>query len=389
MAQKIFFIAGEHSGDVLGAGLIKALQEQLPIEMSGIGGPLMEQQGLNSLLPMEELCVMGLWEVAGQLPRLLKLIEAVVVEIEKFDPDVVVTIDLPDFNFQVGQRLKKRGKSKAKLVHYVAPSVWAWRPERAKKVARFLDGLICLFPHEPPYFTKHNLKAEFVGHPLVEHNLQNADGAGFRRKFGIAPEAPVLGLFLGSREGEVRKHFPVFNDAILLLREQYPDLQIIVPTVPSLEYEVKKILEGVPYPVSILLNSNEKWDEFAACNFALAVSGTVGLELAYMGVPHVIGYKMHPLSWLAVKILVKTKFAHLANILLNEMVFPEYLQAQCNSLDIGKGLLLLMKDESLQQKQKSKIDQLRAMLIADPARTPSQKAADFVLSFLNPGRPDQ
>jgi lipid-A-disaccharide synthase len=378
---KIFFITGEHSGDVLGAGLLRELKALGVTEFTGIGGPLMEEEGLESMLPMDELCVMGLWEIIGQLPRLLKLIEGVVAEIEKYNPDVVVTIDLPDFNFQVAQRLKKRGKCNARLVHYVAPSVWAWRPGRAKKVAAFLDGLICLFPNEPPYFTKHNLKAEFVGHPLVEHDPAQTDGAGFRQKFSIPPDAPILGLFFGSREGEINTHTEILVDTAHIIREQYPDLHLFVPTVPHLEYDVRQIVAGIKYPAFVLVNDDDKWDEFAACTAALAVSGTVGLELAYMGIPHVVTYKMHPVSWILVKMLVKTKYAHLANILLNEPAIPEYLQGKANSLEISKGLLKLFKDENERKAQVDKAIKLREMIVADPNMTPSAKAAAFVIEM--------
>lgn len=378
MTQKIFFIAGEHSGDVLGAGLIRSLKEQGVTEFTGIGGPLMEEQGLKSLLPMDELCVMGLWEVLWQLPRLLRLIEGVVVEIEKYNPDIVVTIDLPDFNFEVAKRLKKRG-NKARLVHYVAPSVWAWRPGRAKKIAAFLDGLVCLFPHEPPYFTKHNLKSQFIGHPLIEHDPDEADGAAFREGFSIDPDVTVLGLFFGSREGEIKAHSAILKETVTVLKEQYADLHVIIPTVPALEYEVRQVIQDADFPAFVLVNPDDKWDEFAACNVALAVSGTVGLELAYMGVPHIVVYKMHPVSWLLVKLLVKTKYAHLANILLNEPVIPEYLQGKCNSLEISKGLLKLLKDENEQKSQKEKVSKLREMLTAAPDKTPSDLAAEFVL----------
>ncbi len=381
MTQKIFLITGEHSGDVLGSGLMKALLEQAGednIEFSGIGGPLMEQHGFESLLPMDELCVMGLWEVIAHLPRLLKLIDAVVYEIEKFQPDVVVTIDLPDFNFQVAARLKKSG-SKARLVHYVAPTVWAWRPGRAKKVARFLDGLICLYPMEPPFFTKHGLKAEFVGHPLIEHEPGDADGKSFRERFGIPVDAPVLGLFFGSRVSELNTHSAILMKMADVVKEHYEDLNVIVPTLPNLEYEMKQLMVGAKYPAFVLINPDEKWDEFAACDVALAVSGTVGLELAYMGVPHAIAYKMHPVSWLLVKLLVKTKYAHLANILLNEPVIPEYLQGKCNVVHITKGLLTLFKDENQRTTQTSKTGRLREILTATPGKSPSASAADFVL----------
>ena len=379
---KVFFLVGEHSGDVLGAGLLCELKARGVTEISGIGGPLMEAGGLKSLFPMEELCVMGLWEVLGQLPRLLHLIAGVVEEIEKFDPDIVVTIDLPDFNFEVAKRLKKRGKCNARIVHYVAPSVWAWRPGRAKKIAAFLDGLICLFPNEPPYFEKYGLSAQFCGHPLIEHNPAQYDGTAFRRKFQIPNDAPVLGLFFGSREKEIETHAQILKDTAQVVYEQYPNLHVVIPTVPRLEYEVKQVIQDIKFPAFVLVNSDEKWDEFAACDAALAVSGTVGLELAYMGVPHAITYKMHPISWLLVKLLVKTKYAHLANILLNEPAIPEYLQGKADAFEISKGILKLLRDENERRTQKEKGTKLREILSPGAGMTPSEKAAAFIMEFL-------
>lgn len=384
MTKKIFVVAGEHSGDVLGAGLMEALKAQSSeaIEFSGIGGPNMEAEGLKSLLPMDELCVMGIWEIIGHLPRLLKLVKGVAEEIEKYNPDVVVTIDLPDFNFAVASQLKKNGKSKAKIVHYVAPTVWAWRPGRAKKIAQFLDGLMCLFPFEPSYFTKHNLKAEFVGHPLIEFDPADADPVTFRQQRNIPADAPILGLFFGSRQSEIESMSKILKESALLVHEQYPDLHVVVPTVPNLEYEVRKVLEDVDYSVFVVTDPDQKWDAFAACNVAAAVSGTVGLELAYMGVPHVIAYKAHPVTWLALRALVKVKYAHLANILLDAPVIPEFLQNQCKSFEIGKAIYALFKFEDRRKLQLEKTASIREKLGVGEGSMPSQRAAEFVLKML-------
>jgi lipid-A-disaccharide synthase len=384
MSKKIFVIAGEHSGDTLGAGLLKALKEQspVPLEIEGIGGPKMAEQGLKSLLPMEELCVMGLFEVVSQLPRLLKLINGVVEEIEKRKPDVVITIDLPDFNFEVARRLKKRGNSKARIIHYVAPSVWAWRPGRAKKVAGFLDGLICLFPFEPEYFTKHKLKAVCVGHPLVESNISEVNRQSFRQAHNLSPDAKVLGLFFGSRESELKMMNHVFRETTDVLHEQYPDFHVVVPTMPHLEYEVLKAVENWDIDTIVVTKPEFKWEAFAACDVGLAVSGTVGLELAYMGIPHVIGYKLHPVTGLILKLMLKIKYAHLGNILLDKMVVPEFLQHKCTVLNLSKSVLRLLKFEEARVEQIKEFASLRHALGADDAKTPSAKAAAFVLSAL-------
>jgi lipid-A-disaccharide synthase len=189
----------------------------------------------------------------------------------------------------------------------------------------------------------------------------------------------VLGLFFGSREKEIDTHAQILKDTAQVIYEQYPDLHIVIPTVPRLEYEVKQVMQDVKYPFFVLLNPDEKWDEFAACDVALAVSGTVGLELAYMGVPHAVTYKMHPVSWLLVKLLVKSKYAHLANILLNEPAVPEYLQGKADAFEISKGILKLFKDEDERKIQKEKSAKLREILSPGAGLSPSAKAAAFVL----------
>jgi lipid-A-disaccharide synthase len=384
MATDVFLIAGEPSGDALGASLLKGLRakSEAPLVCEGIGGPLMQEQGLTSLLPMEELCVMGLWEVVGHLPRLLKLIQAITEEIEERQPKVVVTIDLPDFNFQVAKRLKKNGIFKGRIVHYVAPSVWAWRPKRAKKIAAFLDGVMCLFPFEPPYFKKEGLRAAFVGHPLIEVDKAAIDPMAFRRVRNIPEDALCVGVFFGSRAGELKTLSPIFVETIKALAEQYPDIKIIVPTLPHLEIDIINIVKGLNIEIFIDPQVGRKWETFSACNIGLAVSGTVGLELAYLGVPHIIGYKAHPLTAFLVKRMAKVKHVHLANILLEREVIPEYLQGRCNAFDLTKGVMRLIRYEEERNKQKSALAEIEAKLRPEKAATPSDAAAAFVLKFL-------
>ena len=379
----IFMIAGEPSGDALGGALMRCLKESRPdISVIGIGGASMQAQGLKSLLPMSELCVMGLWEVLAHLSRLRRLIDAMVEEIEKRQPDMFVSIDLPDFNFRVAQKLKKRGIFKGKIVHYVAPSVWAWRPGRAKKIARFLDGLICLFPFEPAYFTQQGLRAEFAGHPLVEVKKFEMSKTSLRKKLGIEAEDVCIGLFLGSRERELKTLSPILIESLVTLYEQYPDIKVIVPTLPHLEYEVSQITRTLPMPVYIVSDQKFKWLSFAACDFAVAVSGTVGLELAYVGVPHVIAYRMNPLTALILKAIVKVKYAHLANILLGREVVPECIQNRCTAYNITAELLGLVRYPEKCAQQSKDFAELEAMLKPEGVEKPSHKAVDFILDAL-------
>lgn len=380
--RKIFMIAGEASGDVLGASLMRGLKAQdAGLVFEGIGGDLMKAQGLESLMPMREITAIGIFEVATQFSKLLKHIQAMVEEIEKRQPAVFVSIDLPDFNFQVAKRLKKRGIFKGKILHYVAPTVWAWRPGRAKAISAYVDGVMCLFPFEPPYFTAHGLEAVYTGHPIIEDAVAE-DRAQARALFDIAEGDLALGVYFGSRESELARHQKTFTEVINFLHQQYPNLCVIAPTLPALEYHAYKALENITCQSYVVPKAEQKWTAMAACDMALAVSGTVGLELAYMGVPHVIAYKVSPPTYALLKALVKVKYAHLGSILMGRAIVPEFLQGDCQPLPIVKGLLGLVKNEELVKQQKADFEELRRKL-HDGVSSPSHDAAAFVLKHLS------
>lgn len=383
MDKRVFLIAGEASGDTLGASLMRGLKSRgIPEDnFEGVGGDLMEGEGLESLLPMDELCVMGLWEVAGHLPRLIKLVQGLVEEIEESQPDYVITIDLPDFNFQLAKRLKARENYKGKIIHYVAPSVWAWRPKRAEHISQFLDGLMCLFPFEPPFFEKHGLKTKYVGHPLTEINKADLNPAGFRAEREIEEDSVCIGMFLGSRAQEIKKHKKAFIETIEVLDEHIEDIRVIIPTLPNIEFDLREELQDVDFEKHIVPAQDQKWNAFAACDIAMAVSGTVGLELAYMNVPHVIGYKTNPLTAMIVKSMIKINHVHLANILLEEEVVPEYLQGKCNVQFLARGMLRLHKKPEEREKQLEAFKKLHDKLQLPNNQTPTDAAAEFVLSI--------
>lgn len=382
MSTKYFFIAGEPSGDVLGASLIQGLKESgVDFEMTGIGGEYMGREGLQTLVAMDEFCVIGLWEVLSQIMRLRRLVLAMVEEIEKRKPDVLVTIDLPDFNFRVAKMLKIRGIFKGKIVHYVAPTVWAWRPGRAKKIAGFLDGLMCLYPFEPEYFKKHGLKAAFVGHPIADNDQEAISGSDFLEQYGIKQETKRLGVFLGSRKHELKSIAPVILDAVDAINEQQDDMIAIMPTTSNHELALTNIANELPVKAFVVTNPDTKWPAFKACDFAIAVSGTVALELAYMGVPHMIVYKVHPVSWILLKILVKVKFAHLGSILLERQIVPELLQFQCTSFKIAETAIDLMNDPAKLDEQRSAFKELAAKLKAPGRLKSSAAAARYVTKF--------
>ena len=379
--MKVFFVVGENSGDVLASALIKKLKEKLGDEVTclGVGGPMMKDAGYEELLPMDQISIMGIWEVLPKIPRLLKINKAIVEEIEKQNPDVVVTVDFPDFNFMLGRSLRKRGVYKGKLIHYVAPSVWAWRPGRAKTISGFLNAIMCLFPMEVEYFTDQGLPTKCVGHPVTETKALQGDGDMFKRENDIFPDDKTLGVFFGSRESEFKKIGPILCQAAQIIDEIEDNLKIIVPTLPDLEYEVQKILEGFTLPVYISANPNVKWDAIKACDVAVAVSGTVALELAYAGIPHIVVYKTSTINAILFKLMAKVKHAHLVNILLGEDVVPELLQGNCTPEKIAEAVLSLSNDKEAQARQKEKFAEFRKRLGESDGQSPSEKAAEFVI----------
>ena len=390
MSKKIFIVAGEASGDVLGGSLMGALKEHYGdenVEFAGVGGKFMTEAGLESLIPMEELCVMGITEVLEHMPRLLRLIRWVADCIEDFDPDAVVFVDLPDFNFRVAKLIKKRGGYKAKLIHYVAPTVWAWRAGRAKHIAQFLDGLMCLFPFEPDYFKPYGLETGFVGHPLVERqwvddNQRDSVIKTFREKREVPEDANLMGVMFGSRASEFARHAPIFAEALSIMREQDPHLQLIVPTLPHLQFEIMSLLGQLKIPAYIVIDEQEKWEALACVDVAMAVSGTVALELAYADIPHIVAYKTSPFNWFVIKMLVKTKFAHLANIILQKPAVPEHIQDNCTPEKLAAGVTRLRQVPQLIAQQKKAFALLRKKLGGLDSR-PSKRAADFVAARID------
>ena len=372
----IFLIAGEPSGDALGAGLMVALKARGVVSFAGIGGPLMAAQGLTSLFPMKELTVMGLAEVLPLIPALLRRISGTVAEIRVLGPAALVTIDSPGFNFRVARRLKGAG---IPLVHYVAPTVWAWKPGRARKIAKFLDHLLAILPFEPPYFEAVGLPCTFVGHPVLESGAGDGDGPGFRRRHGIAPEAPLIVALPGSRGSETGQLLPIFGQALALLEGRYPGLGAVVPTTEALREEVEAAVRN--WPVPGLVPRRGKFDAFAAADAALAASGTVSLELAMARTPAVIAYKMNPLSAFLAKRLVRVEFASLVNLILDRQAVPEFIQENCRPEPLADALDGLLGDEEARLAQARAAGDVLGRLGQD-GPSPSYRAAGVVLDLI-------
>jgi len=377
-APLVYLIAGEASGDVLAAGLMRSLKRLTggKVRFAGVGGELMRKEGLESLFPISEMAVMGVFEILPHAPKLLRRIRQTVADILEKQPDVLLTVDSKAFSLRVQKRLHKRrargGKVGFPLLHMVAPTVWAWRPGRAKVISRFLDRLLVLFPFEPPYFEEHGLKTTFVGHPASVQ--PQGDGARLRARAQIPPRAPVLGVLPGSRPGEVRRLMPDFADTVRRLTARYPDLRILVPTVSGVAEEVREAVKDWPGKPVVLEGEAEKYAAFDAMNVALAASGTVTLELALAGVPTVVAYKVSPLSAPIGRRLVNLDAVVLANRILGRAVQPFFLQENCTPQALTVAVARMFDDTRAQADCAAAARDLRAEL-GTGETSPSDTAA--------------
>lgn len=306
---KICLIAGETSGDMLGGQLMTALKNisNSPIQFSGIGGKQMKEQGLNSFFPISDLSVMGITEILPYIPRVLSRIKETTIKITSENPDAVVTIDAPGFCLRVASKLK-RCNADTPLIHYVAPSVWAWKQWRASRMSRYLDRVLTLFQFETQYFDDVGLDSVFVGHPIVQSGATRGDGKGFRNDNGILQETKLICILPGSRSLEVTKHLPIIERTLYLLSQKLNNFQVVLPLADDVATYVRSVVETWPYRITFTEgNDKNKYNAFAASDVALACSGTVALELALADIPYVTFYKMSFLSRIVARTFVRLK----------------------------------------------------------------------------------
>lgn len=422
----IFIIAGEPSGDQLGADLMTRLNSLKEVRFAGIGGPAMTAQGLTSLFPMEDLSLMGIMGILRKLPHLLRRLSYTVQTIQHMKPDVVITIDVPEFSFRVLKRLHKL-PSRPRLIHYAAPTVWAWRPGRANKISKIVDRLLCLYPFEPPYFEKYGLKTVFVGHPVAKERIHpRTTSASFSSrvisaKAGIhnnqmelkhlsmdsrlrgndtdqvvdeASSNPtgsgnrdpnLLCVLPGSRGSEIKTLLPIFGQTVALIQKEIPSLKIIIPTLPSMKDLVEQETKTWSQNVHIVVGDEARQAAFQKAFVALAASGTVALQLSAAGLPFVIAYKLGKLNEWIGRALLKTPWACMVNILLafhtfgpgfvlnhkakekvKEPWIPEFLQENCNPEDLKTALMKLFKHPEARSRQEQAMDEAISLLEATP-----------------------
>ncbi|HLJ65355.1 MAG TPA: lipid-A-disaccharide synthase [Stellaceae bacterium] len=381
-APLIYIIAGEPSGDALGARLMTALKERSEgaIRFAGIGGEQMAAEGMESLVPLSELAVMGLIEILPRARQLLRRVKETVADIRRLRPQAVVTIDSLGFNGRVAARLRAAGET-IPLIHFVAPMVWVWRPGRARRMARHWNHLMALLPFEPPYFTAVGLSCAYVGHPIIESGADRGDGAAFRRRHGIPAQTPLLAVLPGSRHTEVTRLLQPFAGAVDRLAARHPDLQVVIATTETVAERVKEAVASWKVPVHLLQGGGEKYDAFAASNAALAASGTVALELAMAGTPTVVAYRVAPLTRLVLSLTVKVNYMNLVNLILDREVVPELRQGDCNPERLAREIDHLLSDERAASAQiEASREAMRVLGLGGPS--PGLNAADEVLSVI-------
>lgn len=378
----ICIITGEPSGDLLGARLMAALKRSCGdgrVRFMGVGGESMAAEGLETLVDQAELAVMGFWEVVPRIPKILRRVRQVTDAIATRRPDVVVTIDSWGFTKRVQQAVAKRCPEIPR-VHYVAPMVWAWKEKRAKGVAATVHHLLCLLPNEPAYFEKHGLPCTHVGHPVIEGGADRGDGVGFLTRHSLSSNAPVLCVLPGSRRSEVSRLLPPFGQAVAQMEDRLPGLQVIMPTVATVAAEVEKTVASWPVRVTVVRGEKARYDAFAASTAAMAASGTVSLELALAGVPHLVAYRVAPLTaWLFLR-LVRLRFVNLLNLTLNRFAVPELLQEDCVAPRLTETALRLLSDEAIRAEQRLAFSQALAHLGGGDA-LPSERAAAIILDY--------
>ncbi|WEJ06959.1 lipid-A-disaccharide synthase [Pseudomonas sp. FJ2-5-13] len=368
---RIALVAGEASGDILGAGLMRALKAQHPaVDFIGVGGPLMQAEGLTSYFPMERLSVMGLVEVLGRLRELLARRKLLIKTLIEEKPDVFIGIDAPDFTLNIELKLRQAG---IKTVHYVSPSVWAWRQKRVLKIREGCDLMLTLLPFEARFYEEKGVPVRFVGHTLADAIPLQADRAAARAELGL-PDGPLVALMPGSRGGEVGRLGALFFDAAELLQAQKPGIRFVLPCAsPQRRAQIENLLEGRNLPLTLL--DGQSHLALAACDAVLIASGTATLEALLYKRPMVVAYRLAPLTFWILKRMVKSPYISLPNLLAQRLLVPELLQDDATPEALAQTLLPLIEGG---EEQTRGFDDIHRTLRRDA----SNQAADAVLTLI-------
>jgi len=369
---KVALVAGESSGDILGAGLMQALKAQYAnVEFVGVGGPRMQAEGLTPYFPLERLAVIGLVEVLGRLPELLARRRRLVQTLSQLRPDVFIGIDAPDFNLGLELKLRRAG---IKTVHYVSPSVWAWRQKRVLKIRDACDLMLTLFPFEAKFYDEHQVPVRFVGHPLADTIALCADRAAARQALGLPVDGLVVALMPGSRGGEVARLGDLFLSAAERLRAMRPGIRFVMPCAsPERRQQLEQMLATRDLPLTLL--DGRSHEALAACNAVLIASGTATLEALLFKRPMVVAYSVAPMTYRILRRLVKSPYVALPNLLAQRLLVPELLQDAATPEALAQTLSPLLDDGDVQTEG---FDSIHRTLRCDA----SSQAADAVLRLI-------
>ncbi len=386
--RRIFIVAGEHSGDQLGGKLMAALKARSedPIIFSGVGGEAMEAQGMRSIFPLSDVAVMGPLAILARLPRLVRRVYQAVDAGLKAEPDAVIIVDSPEFTHPIAKRIRKK-RPLIPIINYVSPSVWAWRPGRAKKMKPYVDQLLAILPFEPAAHERlGGPPCSYVGHPLIERIdwIRGLDTGELAQRLGLVAGRPVLLVLPGSRPTEVRRLMQPFGEAAGLVQERLGPIEVIIPAVESVRPLIEAGLAAWPLQAHLVEGQADKFSAFRLAGAALAASGTVTLELALAGTPMVVAYRVDAVA-AQLRFLLKVPSVVLANLVLAENVFPELLQEDCTPEKLADALLPLLKEGSPErERQLGGLAKIPEKMLLD-GTTPSERAAETVLAVLSAG----
>lgn len=385
---RLFLVAGEHSGDALGGRLMAVLNARCKgrVHYLGVGGEAMERQGLASQFSLSDVAVMGPLSILPRLPRIISRVRRTAAAAVAAEPDAVVIIDAPEFTHPIAKRIRKRAPN-IPIIDYVSPSVWAWRPGRARKMRRYVDHVLALLPFEPEaHRTLGGPPCTYVGHPLIEKVdwLHALDPWPLANRLQIEPDQLVLVVLPGSRTSEVGQLMRPFGEAVEQLRQRGVALHVIIPVVPGVRAQVEEAAKSWTTPPHLVEGDADKFAAFKLAHAALAASGTVTLELALAATPMVVAYRVDALA-AHMRFLLKVPSVVLANLVLGTNAFPEYLQEDCTGGNLAEALSLLLRDTPVRRAQTAALTRIPERMALD-GETPSDAAADVVLHYAEHGR---
>lgn len=373
----IGLVAGETSGDILGAGLIRALKEQVPdARFVGVAGPLMQAEGCEAWYEMEELAVMGVVEVLGRLPRLLSIRKDLTARFTQLQPDIFVGIDAPDFNITLEGRLKSKG---IKTIHYVSPSVWAWRQKRVFKIGRSTNLVLAFLPFEKAFYDRFDVPCRFIGHTMADAIPLNPDKHAARARLGIPEGVKCLALLPGSRHSEVEMLSADFLNTAKILQHKFPDLHIVVPLVNEKRRQQFDVIRQATAPeLQVHILDGQARDAMISADATLLASGTAALECMLTKCPMVVGYRMKPFTFWLAKRLVKTPYVSLPNLLAEKEIVKELLQEECQPEQLAQQLLPLLEGGELVDNLKQTFLQLHQLIRCDADKQAAEAVLDLV-----------